>query len=208
MKTRGARFLFVERRDDVRKWDRETATVKKSCDLIFEEEIEDVDQFALALWHNEIENPEQARELLCHHLTDRCNYETRIPIDAILGDAKRVDYEFVKVDHRVVEAEQIQQNMADGGNPMAMHTPDEMEEILLEDMEERGMTDSEIEDYVSEEEDKYDQVMGTNIHQERKRKREKQKRVINKDGTVSSSRINRAQPIKYQEDELGAPPEY
>jgi len=94
--------------------------------------------------------------------------------------------------------------MADGGSPMAMHTPDEMEEILLEDMEDRGMSDEEIEDYVSSEEEKYDQIMGTNVREERSKKREKQKRVINKDGTVSSARVNRAPPVKYQEDELGA----
>ena len=178
MELNNARFLFVERRNQVRKWDRETATVKKSCDLIFEDELEDVDQFALALWHGDVADPEQTRELLCHHLTDRCNYETRIPIDAVIGDKVRQDYEFVEIDHRVVQAEQMQQNMADMGNPMAMHTPSEMEEILLEDMEERGMSEDEIEAYIHEEEDKYDQQMGTNIRAERHQKKEKQKRVV------------------------------
>ena len=63
----------------------------------------------------------------------------------------------------------------DMGNPMAMHTPLEMEEILLEDMEERGMSEDEIEAYIHEEEDKYDQQMGTNIRAERHQKKEKQK---------------------------------
>ena len=66
----------------------------------------------------------------------------------------------------------------DMGNPMAMHTPSEMEEILLEDMEERGMSEDEIEAYIHEEEDKYDQQMGTNIRAERHQKKEKQKRVV------------------------------
>ena len=174
------RFLFVERRNQFRKWDRESATVKKSCDLIFEEELEDVDQFALALWHGDVTDPEQTRELLCHHLTDRCNYETRIPIDAVIGQKRRDDYEFIEIDHRVVQAEQMQQNMADMGNPMAMHTPSEMEEILLEDMEERGMSEDEIEAYIREEEDKYDEQMGTNIRDERRRKNAKLKRVVSK----------------------------
>ena len=180
MEVENARFLFIERRNQVRKWDRETATVKKSCDLIFEEELEDVDQFALALWHGDVSDPEQTRELLCHRLTDRCNYETRIPIDAIIGEKKRNDYEFLEIDHRVVQAEQMQQNMADMGNPMAMHTPSEMEEILLEDMEERGMSEDEIEAYIRDEEDKYDEQMGTNIRAERRRRKEKLKRVVSK----------------------------
>ncbi|KAH8052373.1 hypothetical protein JL722_10206 [Aureococcus anophagefferens] len=53
-----------------------------------------------------------------------------------------------------------------------------MEEILLEDMEERGMSEDEIEAYIHEEEDKYDQQMGTNIRAERHQKKEKQKRVV------------------------------
>ncbi|KAH8061729.1 hypothetical protein JL722_3678 [Aureococcus anophagefferens] len=95
--------------------------------------------------------------------------------NAVIGDKVREDYEFVEIDHRVVQAEQMQQNMADMGNPMAMHTPLEMEEILLEDMEERGMSEDEIEAYIHEEEDKYDQQMGTNIRAERHQKKEKQK---------------------------------
>ena len=40
------------------------------------------------------------------------------------------------------------------------------------------MSEDEIEAYIHEEEDKYDQQMGTNIRAERHQKKEKQKRVV------------------------------
>ena len=124
-------------------------------------------------------------------ICDHC-YERNPHVDT---DDLGFDYisedEFIEIDHRVVQAEQMQQNMADMGNPMAMHTPSEMEEILLEDMEERGMSEDEIEAYIREEEDKYDEQMGTNIRDERRRKNAKLKRVVSK-SRVEAKPTNKA----------------
>lgn len=130
------------------------------------------------LWNGDATEAEEARILLCHQLTDRCNYETRIPIDAIIGDAPRTDYHFIETDPRIVEAEQMAQGLTDGGQATMMQRPGDMEEMLVEDMYERGMSEAEVEAYLEDEEEKYDAAMGTNMRVERRQTRAKKKKVV------------------------------
>ena len=152
--------------------------MKKSCDLLFDEDLEDADAFALALWRGDAADEEGARALLCHELTDRCNYETRIPIDAIRGDAARVDYPWVEEDPRVLQAEQMARDMEARGQPVLMQRPAEVEEMLVEDMEASGMTPDEIDAYLAKEEADYDRQMGVDPAEPRRRRagRAKKKR--------------------------------
>lgn len=51
----------------IRKWDRESATVKRSCSLLFDDDVPDLDDFIVPLWRGELD---EVRELIhaleCH----------------------------------------------------------------------------------------------------------------------------------------------
>ena len=133
-KKRGARHLLVASHEGIGKWDRETATVAKSCVKLFDSM--DVDELSVALWRGGAELSE---------LTSRCKGGPRPALKA-----EREDFVFDEQDRQLMETEQMMQNMEDQGlPPMVMQSREDIEEELREMAEDMDMSPEEMEAMMS-----------------------------------------------------------
>ena len=151
-KATGKKYLLVDRRArggdaQVRKWDRESATVKRSCDLLFDDDVADLEDFIVPLWRGTLESPKDASRLLCETLSGRCGKnKMRKPI----ADNGREDFPFIGEATSIVETERMMQNMEEQGMPMVMQSRDDMMQELLEGLMNEGMTEDEAKDFIEE----------------------------------------------------------
>jgi hypothetical protein len=141
-KKRGARHLLVASHEGIGKWDRETATVAKSCVKLFDSM--DVDELSVALWRGGAELAELT-QLACAELTSRCKGGPRPALKA-----EREDFVFDEQDRQLMETEQMMQNMEDQGlPPMVMQSREDIEEELREMAEDMDMSPEEMEAMMS-----------------------------------------------------------
>lgn len=141
----GKDYLLLERRQrggPIRTWDRESATAKRSCDLLFDEDVDDLDEFIVPLWRGIGEK--EAKTLLCKELSGRCSKQ-RKPVDP-----NREDFQFMPQDKTLLETERMMENMADQGMPMVMQSRDDMLEELMESMMSEGMTEEEAKQFIED----------------------------------------------------------
>ena len=130
-------FLQVHRTQrggDIRKWDRESATAKRSCDVLFDEDLGDVDEIVVPLWRGDLDE-KGFKALMCKELSARCGKD-RKPVNA----KGREDFVFERQDKSLVETERMMENMKDQGMPMVMQSREDMMEELYEQMEAEGLS--------------------------------------------------------------------
>jgi len=142
----GKSYLLVDRRErggPVRKWDRESATVKRSCDALFDDDVADLEDFIVPLWRG-LADAKAARTLLCKELSSRCSSKLRTAIP----DAGRDDFPYVEEVANLVETERMMQNMEDQGMPMVMQSRDDMLQELVEQLTAEGMSEDEAHDFI------------------------------------------------------------
>jgi len=75
----GKNFLRVfrsQRGGDIRKWDREAATVKRSCDALFDDDVADVEDVVVPLWRGDL-TEKAFKGLVCRDLTSRCGKDRK-----------------------------------------------------------------------------------------------------------------------------------
>ena len=129
-------FLQVyrtQRGGQIRKWDRESATVKRSCDLLLDEDVGDVEDLVISLWKGDGDE-KGFKSLVCRELSARCKGD-RKPVNA-----GRVDLPFDGQDKTLMDTERMMENMADQGMPMVMQSREDMMEELYEQMEAEGLS--------------------------------------------------------------------
>jgi len=139
-------YLLVERRQrggPIRKWDRESATVKRSCSTLFDDDVPDLEDFIVPLWRGDLDET-SAKKLVCSELTNRCG-GSRKPVAA-----GREDFEFVDQDKTLLDTERMMENMAEQGMPMVMQSREDMMDELLESMVAEGMSEEEAQAFLEE----------------------------------------------------------
>lgn len=134
----GKNYLLIDQhdRDRVRKWDEESATIKRSCDFLMDEDIEDLEDFIVPLWRG-LPDKKAVTNLLCKELSNRCTGKNkqRTPV----AD-DRQDFDYIEESHTLVETERMMQNMEEQGMPMVMQSRDDMMQELIESLEQEGMS--------------------------------------------------------------------
>eukprot|EP00635_Sarcinochrysidales_sp_CCMP3193_P001244 CAMPEP_0118905998 /NCGR_PEP_ID=MMETSP1166-20130328/9729_1 /TAXON_ID=1104430 /ORGANISM="Chrysoreinhardia sp, Strain CCMP3193" /LENGTH=311 /DNA_ID=CAMNT_0006845269 /DNA_START=45 /DNA_END=980 /DNA_ORIENTATION=- len=136
-------LLDVKSRDGpVRKWDRESATLKRSCDLLFDDDVEDLEDFIVPLWRG-LDSKKKASQLLCKELTTRCKGK-RVPVPA----AGRRDFDYVDEAKNLLETERMMQSMEEQGMPMVMQSRDDMMQELVEQLVDEGMSEDEAHEFI------------------------------------------------------------
>lgn len=136
-------YLLVERRQrggPIRKWDRESASVKRSCDRLFDEDIADLEDLIVPLWRGLDEG--DAKALACKELSSRCS-KPRKPVDD-----DRQDFEYEDQDKSLLDTERMMENMAEQGMPMVMQSREDMMDELMENMMAEGLTEEEARDFM------------------------------------------------------------
>lgn len=136
-------YLLVERRQrggPIRKWDRESASVKRSCDRLFDEDIADLEDLIVPLWRG-LEEAD-AKALACKELSSRCS-KSRKPVDD-----DREDFEYEDQDKTLLDTERMMENMAEQGMPMVMQSREDMMDELMENMMAEGLTEEEARDFM------------------------------------------------------------
>ncbi|KAH8069805.1 hypothetical protein JL721_5697 [Aureococcus anophagefferens] len=118
----------------IRKWDRESATAKRSCDLLFDDDIGDVEELVVPLWRGDVDE-KAFKKLACKELSGRCGKD-RKPVNA----QGREDFEYDAQDKSLLDTERMMENMAAQGMPMVMQSREDMMEELDEQMEAEGMS--------------------------------------------------------------------
>ena len=134
-KASGKNYLQVyrtQRGGDIRKWDRESATVKRSCDLLLDDDVGDLEDIVVPLWRG-LKDEKEFKKLLCRETTSRCGKE-RKPVK------EREDLEFNRQEKTLLDTERMMENMKDQGMPMVMQSREDMMEELYEQMEAEGLS--------------------------------------------------------------------
>jgi len=115
-KASGKNYLQVyrtQRGGDIRKWDRESATVKRSCDLLLDDDVGDLEDIVVPLWRG-LKDEKEFKKLLCRETTSRCGKERK-------AVKEREDLEFNRQEKTLLDTERMMENMKDQGMPMVMH---------------------------------------------------------------------------------------
>ena len=115
-KASGKNYLQVyrtQRGGDIRKWDRESATVKRSCDLLLDDDVGDLEDIVVPLWRG-LKDEKEFKKLLCRETTSRCGKERK-------AVKAREDLEFNRQEKTLLDTERMMENMKDQGMPMVMH---------------------------------------------------------------------------------------
>ena len=134
-KASGKNYLQVyrtQRGGDIRKWDRESATVKRSCDLLLDDDVGDLEDIVVPLWRG-LKDEKEFKKLLCRETTSRCGKERKAVKD-------REDLEFNRQEKTLLDTERMMENMKDQGMPMVMQSREDMMEELYEQMEAEGLS--------------------------------------------------------------------
>ena len=134
-KASGKNYLQVyrtQRGGDIRKSDRESATVKRSCDLLLDDDVGDLEDIVVPLWRG-LKDEKEFKKLLCRETTARCGKE-RKPVK------EREDLEFDRQEKTLLDTERMMENMKDQGMPMVMQSREDMMEELYEQMEAEGLS--------------------------------------------------------------------
>lgn len=141
-KKNGGSYLLIEHHPDYYGvWDREKATVQRSCERLFEDM--DVDELSVALWKGELDEAALV-SLTCEELSNSCGKKNRPKLML-----ERDDIAFEVTDAQLVETEQMMQSMEDSGMPpMVMQSRGDMEDELREMSEELGMSEEEMNEYM------------------------------------------------------------
>ena len=111
-----------------------TATAKRSCDLLFDDDIGDVEELVVPLWRGDVDE-KAFKKLACRELSGRCGKD-RKPVN-VQG---REDSEYDAQDKSLLDTERMMENMAAQGMPMVMQSREDMMEELYEQMEAEGMS--------------------------------------------------------------------
>jgi hypothetical protein len=133
-------YLLVAETYEPGKWDHEKATLKRACDEIFE--TMDLDEISSAVWRRSVKDANALIKLACKELSSSCHGATRMPL---LKGAVRADAVFTPSDSKLVETEQMMQNMEEAGQPMVMQSREDLEEEMREMADSMGMTQEELE---------------------------------------------------------------
>ncbi|KAJ1459329.1 hypothetical protein M885DRAFT_585754 [Pelagophyceae sp. CCMP2097] len=149
-KASGDSYLMVEsrkaiskQRKVIRKWDRESATIRQSCANLFEDEIQDLDELIVPLWRGDL-NLKAAKALACKDLSNRCgSARAKAP-------AGREDFPFEEQDASLLDTEKMMDNMAAQGMPMVMQSREDMMDELLEQLMSEGMSAEEAKEFMDE----------------------------------------------------------
>ena len=134
-KASGKNYLQVyrtQRGGDIRKWDRESATVKRSCDLLLDDDVGDLEDIVVPLWRG-LKDEKEFKKLLCRETTSRCGKERK-------SVKEREDLEFNRQEKTLLDTERMMENMKDQGMPMVMQSREDMMEELYEQMEAEGLS--------------------------------------------------------------------
>jgi len=144
-KKEGARYLLVAETPEPGKWDHERASLRKACENSFESM--DVDDLAVALWKGEYEDPKSLVNFACKEMAGVCKSKGRPPIKP--PDRVRDDAPHDPQDSKLVETEQMMQNMEEAGSPMVMQSREDLEDEMRDMAEDMGMTKEEMDQLMS-----------------------------------------------------------
>ena len=128
-------FLQVyrtQRGGAIRKWDVESASVKRSCDVLMDDDVESVEDLVIALWKGDVEL-KAFKKLACRELSGRCKGDRKEVIS-------RTDELFNGQDKTLMDTERMMENMKEQGMPMVMQSREDMMEELYEQMEAEGLS--------------------------------------------------------------------
>ena len=125
----------TQRGGDIRKWDRESATVKRSCDVLLDDDVGDLEDVVVPLWRGGLEE-KAVKKLLCREASSRCGKDRKPVKD-------REDLEFNPQEKTLLDTERMMENMKDQGMPMVMQSRGDMMEELYEQMEGEGLSRAE-----------------------------------------------------------------
>jgi hypothetical protein len=125
----------TQRGGDIRKWDRESATVKRSCDVLLDDDVGDLEDVVVPLWRGGLEE-KAVKKLLCREASSRCGKDRKPVKD-------REDLEFNPQEKTLLDTERMMENMKDQGMPMVMQSREDMMEELYEQMEGEGLSRAE-----------------------------------------------------------------
>lgn len=134
------RYLLVAITGEPGKWDAEKATVKKACDEVLESM--DLDEVSVAVWRRDVVDHPSLIKLACKELSPSCKGATRVPISP---GRTRADLKHEPTDGKIVETEQMMQNMEEAGSPMVMQSREDIEDEMREMAEDMGMSKEELE---------------------------------------------------------------
>lgn len=117
--------LALKKMDGYSKCDVECLTIAKSCDNLYNEEI-DIDDLSALLWGNKYSS-ETVIAKVCTKWSNRCSKSKKSPKHSI----DRVDYEFKEISEKDLEMEKLMAKMkASGMGGMSMYNRDDMESMM------------------------------------------------------------------------------
>mmetsp|Transcript_14798 Transcript_14798/g.22289 ORF Transcript_14798/g.22289 Transcript_14798/m.22289 type:complete len:267 (+) Transcript_14798:73-873(+) len=116
-------FLELDEPGGVSKCGVECQTITKSCDDLFENDI-DADELSAMLWKNKLSKKE-AKKTVCREWSNRCSKKAK-PITFV-----REDEQFVEMSDKDLQMEQLMAQMnAAGMGGMSMYNRDDMEDMV------------------------------------------------------------------------------
>lgn len=149
-KTSGGKYLRLIETDGQSVCEEECNTIAKSCQLLFDEELDDYD-LSTIIWKNQ-ETLESLQQKVCQKWTSRCKKDTGKP-KYLPAKFKREDYPFITMTQKEIEMEELMTQMHEAGLGDGMDVMDKASMSHMmderygdsyedEDIEDNDMSDS------------------------------------------------------------------
>jgi hypothetical protein len=122
----------------------ECLTIAKSCENLFEKEL-DIDDVSAMLWKKSL-TVDEAQEKICYKMTKRCG---KFP-ESVSGNYKRKDFRFEAMEEKEYEMEKMLASMKAMGLGGSMYNRDDMESMMGGGMGGMGGMGGEYDDYGDE----------------------------------------------------------
>jgi hypothetical protein len=107
----GESFLLVDVAEEPGKWDFEKATATRACTDVFDDM--DLEELVVGVWRGDFKSAKELVKFGCNDLSRHCKGAMRPALPK--GKARREDVAHEATDAKLIETEQMMQNMEEAG---------------------------------------------------------------------------------------------